>query len=103
MAFGFQVTQRAGPTDVRPVVDAIGVDSASHDVWAAIGGDLVHLDKDGNVVAYYCLYTTDQAPVRPTTILVEPDRILIGTDSFGVFEYSRPDKPSPLPGAIAPH
>jgi hypothetical protein len=97
-----QFTQRADAPDSKLLIDALGVDSASQEVWAAIGGDLVHFDKDGNLAGYYCLSTADKGPVRPTAILVEPDRILIGTDPFGMFEYVRPDKP-PTPTDAATH
>ncbi|MGB6481896.1 MAG: carboxypeptidase regulatory-like domain-containing protein [Candidatus Acidiferrales bacterium] len=101
MAFGVQITRRAGPTDLKPIVDAMGVDPTSQEVWAVIGGNLVHLDKDGNLAGYYCFSATDQAAVKPATILVEPDRILIGTDPFGIFQYPRPDRPSS--NSAAPH
>lgn len=84
-------TQRAVSPE-KPQFNALGVDQQEQQVWAAIGGDLIHFDKEGNVAAYYCLSTSDQVPARPTTMLVEPDRILIGIDPFGVFEYARPDK-----------
>jgi len=92
MGFGVRFAQRAGPTGQKAVIDAISVDPATEDVWAAIGGELVHFDKDGKYAGDYCLSSSDQAPVKPTTLIVEPNRILIGTDPFGVFEYARPDK-----------
>ncbi len=95
VAFGLRISQRGRATGTKPAIEAIGVDPATQEVWAAIGGDLVHFDKDGKLDNYYCLSTTDQAPVKPTTILVEPNRILIGTDPFGIFQYPRPDKPLP--------
>jgi hypothetical protein len=84
-----QITQHAGPPDSKPVIDAIGADPVSQDLWFAIGSDLVHLDKDGNLAGYYCLTATDQAV--PVTILIEPTRILVGYDPFGVIAYPRPD------------
>jgi hypothetical protein len=78
----------------KPAIEAMGIDPANQDVWAAIGGNLVHFDKEGKLDNFYCLSTADQSPVKPTTILVEPNRILIGTDPFGIFQYPRPDKPS---------
>jgi hypothetical protein len=97
-----QFTKSADSPESKVQVDALGVDSAEQEVWAAIGGDLVHFDKDGNLAGYYCLSSSDKGPVRPTAILVEPDRILIGTDPFGMFEYVRPDKP-PVPADAAAH
>lgn len=95
IALGVRLSERAGPASERIVVDAMTVDSATGEVWAVIGGDLVHLDKDGNLLEQYCLPTVDNMPLKPTTMLVEPNRILIGSDPFGIFEYPRPDRPLP--------
>lgn len=93
IALGVRLSERAGPTDERIIVDAMAVDSASGEVWAVIGDDLVHLDKTGNLIGQYCLPTINGTPLKPITMLVEPNRILIGSDPFGIFEYPRPDKP----------
>jgi hypothetical protein len=90
---GLRITQKvAGPLASKPAIEAIGVDPTSEEIWAFIAGDLVHFDKDGQLAGYYCLSAVDQAPVKATTILVERNRILIGSDPFGIFEYVRPDK-----------
>jgi len=86
-----QFVQRAASGE-KPQINALAEDPATQEIWAVIGGDLVHFDKDGNVAGSYCLSTADQAPVKPSTILVDADRILIGIDPFGIFEYGRPDK-----------
>jgi hypothetical protein len=98
--FGLRITQRADIPESKPTVESIAVDP-SEEMWAAIGDDLVHFDKDGALVGYYCLSTTDHSAIRPTTILVESNRILVGSNPFGVFQYARPDKP--LPDASASH
>jgi Carboxypeptidase regulatory-like domain len=87
-----QLTRRSDSPYSEFQIDALGVDPANQEVWAAIAGELVHFDKNGNFTEYYCLSTADQGPVKPTSILVESDRILIGIDPFGIFEYARPDK-----------
>ncbi len=92
IALGVRLSERAGPGDERIIVDAMASDPTSGEVWAVIGGELVHLDKDGNLLGQYCLPTVGEAPLKPTTLLVEPNRILIGSDPFGIFEYPRPDK-----------
>lgn len=99
VGFGVRISQRRANTGSKPEIEAIAVDSGTEDIWAAIGGDLVHFGKDGQFDGAYCLSTSDQAAVKPTTLLVEPNRILVGTDPFGVFEYPRPDKPLPAPPA----
>lgn len=93
VAAAIQFVQRTRPKESKKtVIDAIGVDAASQEIWAAIGGDIVHFDKDGNLAADYCLSPTGKVPVRPTAILVEPERILVAVDPFGIFQYARPDK-----------
>jgi hypothetical protein len=99
MGFGIRITQHGGSSGVKAEIEALGVDPTTEDVWAAIGGDLVHFDKDGKLAGYYCLSSGDQSAVKPTTLLVEPNRILVGTDPFGIFQYARPDKPSIEPAA----
>ena len=101
MRLGVQLIHHADVPTSNPLVDAIGVDSANSDVWAVIGANLIHLDQQGELEASYCLSGSDQSTVKFDTILVEPDRILLGSDPFGIFEYRRPDKL--LPNAAAPH
>ena len=95
IALGVRLSERAGPGDERIIVDAMASDPTSGEVWAVIGGNLFHLDRDGNILGEYCLPTEDEQPLKPTTMLIEQNRILIGSDPFGIFEYPRPDKPLP--------
>ena len=83
--------KRAEAPPIRPV-NAIAVDTANQEVWAAIGGDLVHFDKEGNTVADYRTAAADGARIEPTAILVEPSRILVADDRLGIFSFARPDK-----------
>lgn len=99
ITFGVRIAQNRASTESKSAVDAMGVDAENQEVWAAIGGDLVEFDKDGKLAGDYCLSTADQSPVRPVTILVEPNRILLGTDPFGIFIYPRPDKQEPNPAS----
>lgn len=101
MEFGLRVTQRTGIPEAKPAIEAMGVDSASGEMWAALGAELVHFDKEGGLAGYYCLSAADHAGLKPNTIVVEPDRILVGSDPFGVLQYPRPDKR--LPDAPASH
>jgi hypothetical protein len=87
-----QLTHGNRAQDSKPRIDAIGIDRSNQEVWAAVGGSLLHFDGEGSLVGAYCLNSADQVPVRPSAILVEPDRILLGTDPFGIFDYARPDK-----------
>jgi hypothetical protein len=80
----------APPT--RPVIRALGVDPATKEVWAAIGDELIHFDKDGNRRASYRVATTDGVPIKPDSILVEPDRIMLAADPLGIFDFAIPEK-----------
>jgi hypothetical protein len=76
----------------KPRIDAIGIDRSNQEVWAAVGGSLLHFDGEGSLVGAYCLNSANQVPVRPSAIVVEADRILLGADPFGIFDYARPDR-----------
>ena len=76
----------------KPVINAIGVDPATQEVWAAIGNALLHFSKDGNRLLTYRTVTKDGSRIEPKAILVEADRILLAADPIGIFEFARPDK-----------
>lgn len=92
MGMTFDVTIRpgVGGPAIVPEVDAIGVDPDSEEVWVAIGGKLLHFNKEGNRVGTYAFAATG-APVKPVSLIVERRRILVATDPFGVYVYPRPD------------
>jgi hypothetical protein len=75
----------------KPVLTAIGVVRASGEVWIALHNRLLRFDKDGYRKATYQLYTPDGTRLDANSILVEKDRILIGSDPLGIFEFDRPD------------
>jgi len=81
----------------KPVITAVGVDPETEEAWAAIGDMLAHLDRNGNLLDTYYVTITGDTSIKPTAILVEPDRILIASDPWGIYEFSRPDKPSSVP------
>ncbi len=76
------------------IITAIGVDPQTQDVWLAIGTLLMHFDKDGQRLASFRTYRPGGARLEASTILVERDRLLIGADPQGIYEFSLPDKPS---------
>jgi len=53
---------------------------------------LVHFDKDGIRRSEYQIYTPKGSALDATVILVEEDRLLIGADPLGVYEFPRPDR-----------
>ena len=51
----------------------------------------MHFDKDGQRLASFRTYLPHGARMEPATILVEPDRLLIGADPQGIYEFPKPE------------
>ena len=92
-----QIARKAegGDANVKPAVVGCGVDPANGDVWLALSNLLVVVNKDGDHTAEYRSYTPEGARLEPRTILIEPNRLILVSDTLGVFEFDRPDKPQP--------
>jgi hypothetical protein len=86
--------KRGNVPESKPAINAVAVDPATQEIWAAIGDDLVHLDQDGNRLADYRTATNDGVRIEPGAILVEPGRILIASARLGIFDFARPNKRS---------
>jgi len=84
-------------TSEKPVITAVGVDPQTQEVWTAVSDVLVHLDKGGNRMDSYYPVISGETSLRITSILVEPDRILMATDPWGIYDFPRPDRPSQSP------
>ncbi|MGB6823687.1 MAG: hypothetical protein WBE21_16540, partial [Candidatus Acidiferrales bacterium] len=85
---------------LQKVINAIGVDPTTEEVWVALGDDLMKFDKDGNRTEKYRTLTTSGEDLTPTSILIEPRRLLLADDPHGVFEFARTDQPAvPAPKA----
>jgi hypothetical protein len=80
------------PPPLQRVVTGMGVGREGQDLWVSAGTLLLHFDKDGNRLASYRTYTPDGGRLETTVILVEADRLLLGADPFGLYEFARPDK-----------
>ncbi|HUL14364.1 MAG TPA: hypothetical protein VLV88_00075 [Terriglobales bacterium] len=78
---------RNGPPNFKRVLTAFGVDRDSGEVWIATGDTLMHFDKLGNRKATFLIYTPEGARLEADTILVQKDRLLIGADPLGVYEF----------------
>jgi hypothetical protein len=76
----------------KRILTAVGVDRTNGEVWIALYNTLLHFDKEGNRRATYKIYTPQGARLEANTILVENDRLFIGSDPLGIFEFERPDK-----------
>jgi hypothetical protein len=86
-----QEKHQKSPTFKR-VLTAAGVDPATGEIWMAVGNTMMRFDKEGSRRATYKLYTPEGARLEATTILVERDFLLIGSDPLGVYRFDRPDK-----------
>jgi hypothetical protein len=60
----------------------------------AVGNTLLHFDTEGTRRASYQIYTPEGARLEATTLLIESDRMIIGGDPIGVYEFDRPEKKS---------
>ncbi len=68
----------------KRILTAVGVDPANGEVWIALYNTLLHFDKEGNRRATYKIYTPQGARIEANTILVDNDRLLIGSDPLGI-------------------
>ncbi|HWY06380.1 MAG TPA: hypothetical protein VNY24_05940 [Candidatus Acidoferrales bacterium] len=84
--------KRSEPPSLLPILTAFGVDPVNGDVWIALHNTLLHFDKEGNRRSEYQVYTKDGARIEANVLLVEEDRLLIGADPLGVYEFARPDR-----------
>jgi hypothetical protein len=82
----------------KPLINALAIDPETQEIWAGVGDTLVHFSKDGSPLGIYSLTFPGAAPLKPAALLVEPNRILIAADPWGIFEFARPDKPVLAPG-----
>src|SRR5260370_7561255 len=88
---GGQESKGKDPTFKR-ILTAVGVDRTNGEVWIALYNPLLHFDKEGDRRATYKMYTPQGARLEANTILVEQDRLIIGSDPLGIYEFDRPDK-----------
>ena len=83
---------RNRPPVLHRIINAIGVDPKTQDVWVAIGTLLMHFDKDGERMASFRTSMPRGDRIEAATIVVEPDRLLIGADPQGIYEFPKPGK-----------
>jgi hypothetical protein len=81
-----------GTPALHRIITAIGVDPQSQEVWLAIGTLLMRFNKDGQRLASFRTYMPGGARIEPSTILVERDRLLLGADPQGLYEFPKPEK-----------
>lgn len=83
--------RRGDAPHFKQVMTAMGVDKATGEIWIALGSTLLRFDKEGNRRSMYRLYTPQNARLEASAIVVEKDRLIIGGDPIGVFEFERLD------------
>ena len=84
--------KRLDPPRLLPILTAFGVDPVNGEVWLALHNTLLHFDSEGNRRSEYQIYTKDGARLEANVLLVEENRLLIGSDPLGVWEFPRPDR-----------
>ncbi len=87
-----QRQERGGPPSLKPIITAVGVDPATEEIWVAVGGRLLHFDREGVRRGTYRTFTPEGARLETVAIFVEPDRLLLAADPLGIYEFPRPDK-----------
>jgi hypothetical protein len=76
------------------IISAVGVDPPTQELWIAIGTLLMRFDKDGQRLSSFRTFLPHGGTLEPSQILVDHDKLLIGADPQGIYEYP---KPQPLP------
>ena len=74
------------------IISAVGVDPQTQELWIAVGTLLMRFDKDGQRLSSFRTYLPSGARLEPSQILVEPDRLVIGADPQGIYEFPKPKK-----------
>jgi hypothetical protein len=74
------------------IISAVGVDPKTQELWISIGTLLMRFDKDGERLSSFRTYMPGGARLEASRILVEPDRLLIGADPQGIYEFPKPQK-----------
>jgi hypothetical protein len=80
------------PPLLHPILTAFGVDPVNGDVWMCLHNTLVHFDKDADRLSEYQIYTPSGARIEANVVLVEEERLFIGADPLGIYEFQRPDR-----------
>lgn len=83
----------------KPTVTALAADPQTRELWVALGAQLLHFDAEGVRRQTYRLFTRGGVRVEASALLVEPDRLIVASETQGVFEFPRPDKPAPKPAS----
>jgi hypothetical protein len=81
-----------GVPSLHRIISAVGVDPQSQELWIAIGTLLMRFDKDGQRLSSFRTYLPYGARMEASQIVVEPNRLLVGADPQGIYEFPKPEK-----------
>jgi hypothetical protein len=92
-----EIAKAASGANISPhlIVSAIGLDSASQDIWMALGDLLLRLSPTGDILTGARTYSPSGARIESLSILAEPDRLLLGGDPSGIYSVVAPKKVEP--------
>jgi hypothetical protein len=82
------------PRQVRTQINALAIDPTTQEIWIAIGNELRRFDKNGVPIGSYRTLSPAGAPLSAKAILIESDRLLLGTEAWGIFDFAMPAKTS---------
>jgi hypothetical protein len=74
------------------IINAVGVDPQTQELWVAIGTLLMRFDKDGQRLYSFRTFMPDGGRLEPSQIVVEPARLLMSADPQGIYEFPKPGK-----------
>lgn len=98
-----QQQSHSGSIPMRKTITAIGVDRETQNIWIAMENLLLMFNKDATEHQEFRAYTPESARLVINSILVEPQRLILCSDTLGAYEFARPDKPAPAEKAETPH
>jgi hypothetical protein len=86
-----EIARAASGKPVHPheIISDLGVDPETQELWLALGNLLMHFDSADNNTAANRIYATSGARMVPSSIFVERERLLLGNDPLGIYEFAR--------------
>jgi hypothetical protein len=86
-----EIARAASGKPVHPheIISGFGVDPDTQEFWLALGNLLMRFDNADNRMVGNRAYSADGARMVPNSILVETDRLLLGNDPLGIYEFPR--------------
>jgi len=83
---------KTGATIVpRQIISAVGIAPDRQELWLAFGNLLMRFDREGHPLFSTRTFTPSGARLEPRSILVEPDRLLLGNDPLGIYAVLPPN------------